>query len=124
MADAGCNHLHTDYEQELVLLFFKVLRFLCSGSKLVENTVQCGKVIAGKLCAQFDKQRSLSGRQFPAVKIKSIRNLDAAAIPSAYRFDGVGTHKHGNILTDGFSGNLKFKCQIAVCIVPPYAQHF
>lgn len=24
MADAGCNHLHTDYEQEPVLLFFKV----------------------------------------------------------------------------------------------------
>ena len=90
----------------------------------MEDTVNRGEVIPGKLCAQFHKQRSLPRRQFPAVKVKPVRNLDAAAIPTAYRFDGVGTHENGNILPDGFSRNLKFKCQVAVCIVPPYAQHF
>lgn len=32
MADAGCNHLHTDYEQEPVLLFFKVQWFDAQGA--------------------------------------------------------------------------------------------
>ena len=32
MADAGCNHLHTDYEQEPILLFFKVQCFNAQGA--------------------------------------------------------------------------------------------
>lgn len=43
------NHLHTDYEQGLVLLFFKVQWVRCSGSKLDEDAVNRGEVVPGKL---------------------------------------------------------------------------
>lgn len=86
----------------------------CSGSKLAENAVNRGEVVPGKLCAQFHKQCCLPRCQLFAVKVKPVRNLDTAAIPTAYRFDGVGTHEDGYILPDGFSRNLKFKCQVAV----------
>lgn len=72
----------------------------------------------------FTSSAACRAVSFFAVKVKPVRNLDAAAMPTAYRFDGVGTHEYGYILPDGFSRNLKLKCQVAVCIVPPYAQHF
>ena len=37
-------------------------------------------------------------------------------------FDWVRTHEYGNIAADRSSGNVKFKRQIVVCIMPPMAQ--
>ena len=61
------QHLHTDYERELVPLFFKVrgyalvkvLGYAVSRSKLDEDAVDRVPVIVCKLLPQFPEKRSL-----------------------------------------------------------------
>jgi hypothetical protein len=53
------QHLHTDYERELVPLFVKVLGIYASGSKETEDTVERVQIVPVKLNFQPDKQRDL-----------------------------------------------------------------
>ena len=117
------QHLHTDYERELVPLFVKVLgdmRF--SRSKLDEDAVERIKVIPNKMFPLPDQQRDLSRIERPVMEIISIRNSHTPAVATE-GFDGVRTHEYSNIAADCSSGNMKFKCQIVVCIMPSMAQY-
>ena len=53
------QHLHTEYERELVPLFVKVLGIYASGSKETEDTVERVQIVPVKLNFQPDKQRDL-----------------------------------------------------------------
>ena len=53
------QHLHTEYERELVSLFVKVLGIYASGSKETEDTVERVQIVPVKLNFQPDKQRDL-----------------------------------------------------------------
>ena len=69
------QHLHTDYERELVPLFVKVLGDLrFSRSKLDEDAVERIKVIPNKMFPLPDQQRDLSRIERPVMEIISIRN--------------------------------------------------
>ena len=117
------QHLHTDYERELVPLFVKVLGDLrLSRSKLDEDAVERIKVIPDKMFPLPDQQRDLSRIERPVMEIISIRNSHTPAVATE-GFDGVRTHEYSNIAADCSSGNVKFKCQIVVCIMPSMAQY-
>jgi len=117
------QHLHTEYERELVPLFVKVLGIYASGSKETEDTVERVQIVPVKLNFQPDKQRDLLFVERSAVKIVSIRNPHAAAVASG-SLNGVRTHEYRNIPANRSPGNLELKGQIVVCIMPPSAQHF
>ena len=49
------QHLHTEYERELVPLFVKVLGIYASGSKETEDTVERVQIVPVKLNSQPDE---------------------------------------------------------------------
>ena len=69
------QHLHTEYERELVPLFVKVLGDMrLSRSKLDEDAVERIKVIPNKMFPLPDQQRDLSRIKRSAMEVISIRN--------------------------------------------------
>ena len=117
------QHLHTDYERELVPLFVKVLRDVrFSRSKLDEDAVESIKIIPNKMFPLPDQQRDLSRIKCSAMEVISIRNSHTPAVTTE-GFDGIRTHEYGNIAANRSSGNVKFKRQIVVCIMPSMAQY-
>lgn len=117
------QHLHTDYERELVPLFVKVLRDLrFSRSKLDEDAIDRVEIVAFKLYSQLYEQRDLLFVEGSAVEIVSIRNLYAPTVASGC-FNRVRTHEYRYVTADRPPGNIELKCQIVVCIAPPTAQY-
>lgn len=93
-----------------------------SRSKLDEDAVERIKVIPNKMFPLPDQQRNLSWRERPAMEVISIRNSHTPAVTTE-GFDGIRTHEYGNITANRSSGNVKFKRQIVVCIMPSMAQY-
>ena len=93
-----------------------------SGSKLDEDAVERIKVIPDKMFPLPDQQRDLSRIERPVMEIISIRNSHTPAVTTE-GFDGIRTHEYGNIAANRSSGNVKFKRQIVVCIMPSMAQY-
>ena len=87
------QHLHTEYERELVPLFVKVLGDMrLSRSKLDEDAVERIKVIPNKMFPLPDQQRDLSRIKRSAMEVISIRNSHTPAVTTE-GFDGIRTHE-------------------------------
>ena len=99
------QHLHTEYERELVPLFVKVLGDYASGSKLENDTADRSQIVTDKLGAQLDEQLDLLFVEGLAVRPVIGLQTDASAIAATNSFNGVGTHEQHNVVPDGFSGN-------------------
>ena len=97
------QHLHTDYERELVPLFFKVLvdlRFL--RSKLDEDAVDRVTVITHKLIPQSPEKRSLFLVKClmnirPVMEVVALYHSDTSMTATVNSFNWVGTHEYRNI---------------------------
>ncbi len=115
------QHLHTDYERELVPLFFKVLGGYASGSKLEDDAADRSQVVTVKLGAQSDEQLDLLFVEGLAVGQIISPDLDASAIAATNGFNGVRTGECRNVPPNGHLGNIELLRQIVVCIMPSQA---
>lgn len=119
--------MHTEYERELVPLFFKVLGEYASGSELDEDAVDRVTILSHKLVPQSPEKGRLLLVEALAVRLLAIkviptRHLDAA-IATADGFNRVRTHKRGNVIADRPLADVELAGQIVVCIMPSEAQH-
>ena len=55
------------------------------------------------------------------LKVEPIRYADTAAITATNGFDWIGAHELRNVMPDRFLADIKFSCQIVICIVPSEA---
>ena len=112
------QHLHTDYERELVPLFVKVLGEYASGSKLEDDAADCSQIIAVKLGAQPNEQPYLLGVEGLAVGQIIGLNSDTSTIPATDSLNRVRTSERRNVPPDCHLGNIELMRQIVVCIMP------
>lgn len=123
------EHLHTDYERELVPLFFKVLGNLrFSRSKLNEDAVDRVAVLTHELVPQSPEKRSLLrverfAFRWLVVEMIPTRHPDAA-IATTDSFNRIGTHERGNVIADCPLADIELTGQIVVCIMPSQAKNF
>jgi hypothetical protein len=115
------QHLHTEYERELVPLFVKVLGLYASGSKLEDDTADRSQIVTVKLGAQSDEQLHLLFVEGLAVGQIISPDPDASTIAATNSFDGVRTGKRHNVPPNCHLGNIELMRQIVVCIVPSEA---
>nr|WP_325240770.1 hypothetical protein [uncultured Oscillibacter sp.] len=90
------QHLHTEYERELVPLFVKVLG-IASWSKLEDDAADRSKAVTVKLGAQSDEQLHLLFVEGLAVGQIISPDPDASTVATANSFDGVRTGERHNV---------------------------
>lgn len=122
MADAGCSTYILIMSGACPAVFQGAGGMRLSRSKLDEDAVERVKVIPNKVFPLPNQQRDLSWSECPVMEIIPVRNSHTPAITTE-GFNRVRTHEYGNIAADRSSGNLKFKCQVVVCIMPSVAQY-
>ena len=110
------QHLHTEYERELVPLFFKVLVY-ASGSELDEDAVKYNEIVPAELISQLDQQGELLGAKSRTARIKPIRDFDTT-ITSPYCLNGVRTHEQFDVAVNCSRGHVQFAGQVFTGIVP------
>lgn len=92
--------------------------------KLRDEAVQRFQVAAMEKPPQPFEKLQFIGVQRPAVQVKPLRHPDAAMVPAAHRFDGIGTGQHRNVAADGADADAKFMSQICAGVVPTLVQNF